>query len=165
MLQPGEGFPAEASASISSDTSTQTSGSALASGLADLAPPAIAGIVLGVVGICCVILAIILTVYLRYRGRSRSKPVETPIPFSSSQTTTHNTASECVHNPILYQIPDQTPVQVSGQAQHLSPCSPGSSHGLFRSPDSPHGQNPAEIDSHRIYELPVPGVEGPRTSR
>jgi hypothetical protein len=161
MLQPGEGFPAEASAAISSDISTQTSGPTLASGLADLAPPAIAGIVLGVLGICCVILAIILTIYLRHRGRSLSKPVETPIPFSSCQTTTPNTASEHVHRPVLYQIPNQTPVQAS----HLSPCSPGSSYRHFQPPNSPHGQSLAEIDSGRIYELPVSGSEEPPTSR
>jgi hypothetical protein len=165
MLQPGEGFPAEASAAISSDISTQTSGSTLASGLADLAPPAIAGIVLGVLGICCVILGIILTIYLRYRGRSRSKPVERPIPSSSCQTTTPNTTSEHGHGSNLYQIPNQTPVKASDQASYLSPCSPESYYGLFGSPNFPHGQSPVEICSDRTYELPVSGLEDPRTSR
>jgi hypothetical protein len=165
MLQPGEGFPAEASAAISSDISTQTSGPTLASGLADLAPPAIAGIVLGVLGICCVILAIILTIYLRYRGRSCSKPLETSIPSSSCQTTTPNTTSEHGHESNLYQISNQTPVQASDQTSYLSPCSPQSYYGLFGSPNFPFGQIPVEIYSNCPHELPVSGLEELRTSR
>jgi hypothetical protein len=165
MLQPGEGFPAEASAAISSDISTQTSGPTLASGLADLAPPAIAGIVLGVLGICCVILAIILTIYLRYRGRSRSKPLETSIPSSSCQTTTLNTTSEHGHESNLYQIPNQTPVQASDQTSYLSPCSPQSYYDLFQSRNFSHAQSPVEMYSECTYELPVPGLEDLRTSR
>jgi hypothetical protein len=164
MLQPGEGFPSEASVSSSSTTAAKTSVSTPNSGLAGLGPPSIAGIVLGVLGMCCVILAILLTIYLRYRGRRRVKPAEAPTPSSLCQIpiTTPNTVPEQGRGHVTYQVPDQTANQAPGQAPYISPCSPGSVYGFPRLPSSP----PVEIDSGETrYELPVPDSKGPRTPR
>jgi hypothetical protein len=168
MLQPGEEFPSEASVSSSSATAAKTPGSTLSSGLAGLGPPSIAGIVLGVLGMCCVILAIILTIYLRYRGRRRVKPAEAPTPSSLCQitTTTPNTVPEQGRGHVTYQVPDQTANQAPGQAAYMSPCSPGSVYGFSQSPSSPPGYHPVEIYSKEPrHELPVPDSGDPRTPR
>ncbi|KAH0405508.1 hypothetical protein KCU89_g46, partial [Aureobasidium melanogenum] len=115
MLQPGEDFPSEASGSVSSDSSAETSGSKATSDVAGLAPPTIAGIVLGVLGMCCVTLAILLTLYLRYRGRKRVKLVEMPAPSSSTETSTtiRDMIPEQVHGQVPCQILDRPENQTS----------------------------------------------------
>lgn len=165
MLQPGEEFPSEASASMSSDIAAKTSGSKVPSELVGLAPSTIAGVVLGVLGMCCVILAILLTLYLRCRGQKRGKKAETPMPSSSCQTTTttRNMVPEQIHNHVSCQIPDQAVNKIPGQVLCMSPCSPGSSYGFLPPPSSPHGQFPVEICSNCIHELSVSDSKDLRT--
>jgi hypothetical protein len=165
MLQPGEGFPSEASVSSSSATAAKTSVSTPNSGLAGLGPPSIAGIVLGVLGMCCVILAIVLTIYMRYRGRGRAKSTEAPIPSLLCQTsaTTPNTLPEQDRGHVAYQIRDQTADQAPGPC--MSPRSPGGAHDFLQSPSSLQGWHAVEICSNWIHELPVSDSKDLRTAR
>ena len=167
MLQPGENFPSEASASVSSDSSAETSGPKATSDVAGLAPPTIAGIALGVLGICCVILAILLTLCIRYRARKRVKLVETPATSSSTEisSTIRDMIAERIHGQVPCQIRDRPVDQTSGQVPCMSPCSPKSPYGFLQSSSSPHTQYPVEIYSNSRYELSVPDTEDLRTSR
>jgi len=168
MLQPGENFPSEASGLVSSDSSAETSGSKATSDVAGLAPPTIAGIALGVVGMCCVILAILFTLCIRYRGRKRVKLVETPAaPSSSTETSTtiRDMIPEQIHGQVPCQILDRPVNQASGQVPCMSPCSPESPYGFFQSCSSPHTQYPVEIYSNSRYELSVPDTQDLRAPR
>ena len=167
MLQPGENFPSEASGLVSSDSSAETSGSKATSDVAGLAPPTIAGIALGVLGMCCVILAILFTLCIRYRGRKRVKLVGTPAPSSSTETstTTRDMIPEQIHGQVPCQILDRTVNQTSGQVPCMSPCSPESPYGFLQSCSSPLTQHPVEICSKSKYELPVPDAKDLRAPR
>lgn len=167
MLQPGEEFPPEASATVASSIAAQTSGSRGTSDLADLAPATIAGIVLGVLGMCCVIIVIGFALYLRRTRQKRGKLAGVPMPSPVCQTPTTARIMVPEHNQghAPCQTPDQPVSQTQSQTPCMSPCSPGSPYGFIQPPGSPQYQDPVEIHSNSRYELPGPDFEDPRVPR
>ena len=186
MLQPGEGFPSEASSSLQSNVPAESTGSALAPSLIsthtkesftsknELPPAAIAGVVLGAVVVWCVILAVILLfVRPRYWNRSCDKTAEAPVLSSSSCRTssmTPDTVLQRSSGSNAGQAPGQNAHQASGQAPGraldqasmqspcISPCSPGILQMI--GPPPPPLDKPDtpvfEKCSNSVYELQGP---------
>ncbi|TIA27952.1 hypothetical protein D6C78_10962 [Aureobasidium pullulans] len=100
MLQPGEGFPSEASASLSSvipvssdwispSSSTASTGATSPDSLTSgdkLAPATIAGVVIGVIGFLATIVGLVAYFLYRIKAKDRKEPDKSQVGVDSSQT-------------------------------------------------------------------------------
>lgn len=164
MLQPRKASPSEASSSIASEFAAASTHSRWTSSITPattweseastsrLQPSVIAGIVVGVVAICRMILGVIFYYSFRPWIKGRGKAAEAPVQFLTYETYSqpqHSISSQTISD-TTYHTPD-----TSSSTPCKSPCSPNALGEGIISPSSTHHQvpGPIEKDSDAVYEL------------